>query len=320
MVKKITAKKHYTDEQMKKKEGKFFDDTSFKIYKENVDIYSEEGELLVKFRKNVLTDKECEILFDTRGAATSSIRPSASGIPKGKSKYMTSISKSTGKPVIHLSSKNRVRSGIVGYYDTLSMFSSYTNKSGNKNKNLRCRKTAFTGNNMDKFKKCLPVFKKVSSLYKKLVPDRYKLQKQAISQINKDFVIKDTVFTTVTVNKNFRTALHTDHGDLEEGMGNILVVSDSDKYKGAYTMFPQYKFGIDVRNGDIAFMNVHKWHCNSKMESDKKDEVNRISFVFYLRKKMMMACPNMKLFRSKSKSKSKSKKRKSPKTKRKSIK
>ena len=309
MVKKIIVKKHYTDEQMKKKEGQFFDESCCKIYKENVDVYSEDGELLVKFRKNVLNDKECKILFDSRGAAISSIRPSASGIPKGKSKYKKSTSKSTGKLIVSLNSKNRVRSGIIGYYDTLSMFSPYTNKSKSKNKNLRCRVTAFTGKNMNKFKDCLPIFKKVNGLYKKLVNNKYKNQKEAINQINPNFVIKDTVFTTVTVNKNFRTALHTDHGDLEEGMGNILVVSDSDKYKGAYTMFPQYKFGIDVRNGDIAFMNVHKWHCNSNMESVKKEDVNRVSFVFYLRKKMIMSCPNTKILRSKSK------KRKSPNTK-----
>jgi len=41
-------------------------------------------------------------------------------------------------------------------------------------------------------------------------------------------------------------------------------------------------------------MDVHKWHCNSKMESDKKDDINRISFVFYLRKKMMWTCPKLK--------------------------
>lgn len=275
---------------MKKKEGTFFDGSSYKIYKEDVDVYSEEGKLLVKFRKNVLTDKECKILFESRGAAARAVRPSASGIPKDKPKYTKSKSKSTGKVVVSLTSKNRVNSGIFGYYDNLSMFS---NKSLNKDKNLRCRKSAFMQKNMDKFKDCLPVFKKVNSLYKKLVPDKYKMQKKAISKINPDFVIKDTVFTTVTVNKNFRTALHTDGGDFEEGMGNILVVSDNDNYKGAYTMFPRYKFGIDVRNGDLAFMNVHEWHCNSKMESNTKDKVNRVSFVFYLREKMMMTCPNM---------------------------
>ena len=247
---------------MKKKEGSFFDGSSYKIYKEDVDVYSEEGKLLVKFRKNVLTDKECKILFESRGAAARAVRPSASGIPKDKPKYTKSKSKSTGKVVVSLTSKNRVNSGIFGYYDNLSMFS---NKSLNKDKNLRCRKTAFMQKNMDKFKDCLPVFKKVNSLYKKLVPDKYKMQKKAISKINPDFVIKDTVFTTVTVNKNFRTALHTDGGDFEEGMGNILVVSDNDNYKGAYTMFPRYKFGIDVRNGDLAFMNVHEWHCNTRI-------------------------------------------------------
>ena len=290
MIQKIIVKKQYTDEQMKKKEGTFFDGSSYKIYKEDVDVYSEEGKLLVKFRKNVLTDKECKILFESRGAAARAVRPSASGIPKDKPKYTKSKSKSTGKVVVSLTSKNRVNSGIFGYYDNLSMFS---NKSLNKDKNLRCRKTAFMQKNMDKFKDCLPVFQKVNRLYKKLVPDKYKMQKKAISKINPDFVIKDTVFTTVTVNKNFRTALHIDGGDFEEGMGNILVVSDNDNYKGAYTMFPRYKFGIDVRNGDLAFMNVHEWHCNSKMESNTKDKVNRVSFVFYLREKMMMTCPNM---------------------------
>ncbi len=108
---------------MKKKEGTFFDGSSYKIYKEDVDVYSEEGKLLVKFRKNVLTDKECKILFESRGAAARAVRPSASGIPKDKPKYTKSKSKSTGKVVVSLTSKNRVNSGIFGYYDNLSMFS-----------------------------------------------------------------------------------------------------------------------------------------------------------------------------------------------------
>ena len=106
MVKKIIVKKHYTDEQMKKKEGQFFDESCCKIYKENVDVYSEDGELLVKFRKNVLNDKECKILFDSRGAAISSILPSASGIPKGKSKYKKSA-------VLYILHKNSCLKSII---------------------------------------------------------------------------------------------------------------------------------------------------------------------------------------------------------------
>ena len=289
MVKKITVDKKYTDDEMSKNDGSFFDDKGVKIYRENVDVYSKEGKLLVRFRKNVLTKTECNILFDSRGAAISAIRPSASGSPKGKTKYVFQKSKSTGKRMSVLRSKNRIRSGIIGFY-TLSNFLKSSKEKIKKNE--KCRATAFTGKNMDKFKECLPIFKKVDRLYKKLVPKKYKIQKEAIQKIDNDFVIKDTVFTTVTVNKNFRTALHKDSGDLKEAMGNILVVSDKDDYKGAYTMFPQYNFGIDVRSGDIAFMDVHEWHCNSKMENP--NEASRVSFVFYLREKMLKACPNKK--------------------------
>jgi len=306
MVKKIIVKKHLSDEDMKKKEATFINDDGIKIYKESVDVYTDEGKLLVRFRKNVLTKKECETLLESKGAAGKTVRPNASGTPKGKNKYIKGRSKKTGKVVVYLSGQKttkRDNSGIMGFYDSISYFGAVANRELNKNnKNKRCRLTAFTKKNMDKFKDCLPIFKKVSVMYKKLVPGKYKVQKEAISAINDDFVIKDTVFTTVTVNKNFRTALHQDSGDLRESMGNILVVSDRDDYKGAYTMFPQYKFGIDVRNGDLAFMDVHEWHCNSKMENP--NEANRVSFVFYLREKMMRACPNMKK-RSRSRSRSK---------------
>jgi hypothetical protein len=44
-------------------------------------------------------------------------------------------------------------------------------------------------------------------------------------QSSQDFIIKDTAFSTVTVNKNFRTAGHYDNGDLKEGFGNLGVIS-----------------------------------------------------------------------------------------------
>ena len=295
MFKKIVVKKFFSDEEMQKKEGKFIDDSGVKIYKESVDIYNNEGKILVRFRKNVLTKKECETLLESKGAASKTIRPNASGSIKGKKKYTVRKSKKSNKIVISLSrqkGKKKDSSGIMGFYDSISYFGAVSNRELNKkNKNKRCRLTAFTMKNVNKFENCLPIFKKVSRMYKKLVPDKYKIQKEAISKISPEFVIKDTVFTTVTVNKNFRTALHKDSGDLKESMGNILVVSDKDEYNGAYTMFPQYNFGIDVRNSDIAFMDVHEWHCNSKFENPSK--ANRVSFVLYLREKMMKSCPNL---------------------------
>ena len=280
---KNIVKKVLSDEYMIKNEGKFFTDRKIIILDKDVDIYTDEGKLLLKFRKNVISTTDSETLYENLKSAAimNSGRPDASGIPKDGQKYEYVESKSTGK-MLHVL-RPRVRSGIVGFYDSISNFGRIHNKN---NSEILCRKTAYTGKHMEKFKKCLPIFKKIDRIYKKLVPEYYKQQHKAILKINHDFRIKDTIFTTVTVNKNFRTALHRDSGDLKQGFGNLVICSEGE-YKGGYTMFPQYGIGIDCRDGDFLAMNVHEWHCNSKITG----KGTRVSFVFYLREKMLNTCP-----------------------------
>jgi hypothetical protein len=288
-MKEIYVSKKISDDKIEKKEGSFFTDDDIKIYKNDIDIYTTDGKLLLKFRKNVLSEKDCSVLYNNlKGVATlGATRPSASGIPLNGKKYKTIKSKSTGKMLRVLTTK--AKSGIAGYYDTTSNFG-YTRSKNLKNKsNVKCRQTAFNSKHIKKYKECLPVFQKIDKIYKKLVPKYYKIQKDAISKINKKYIIEDTIFTTVTVNNNFRTALHKDGGDLKDGFGNLVICSDGE-YKGGYTMFPQYGIGVDCRNGDFLAMNVHEWHCNSKMTGSG----TRISYVFYLREKMIRSCPNSK--------------------------
>ena len=57
----------------------------------------------------------------------------------------------------------------------------------------------------------------------------YKLslkQKEELDQANKQphYKIKNTCFSTITINRNFRTALHKDAGDFSEGFGNLTVI------------------------------------------------------------------------------------------------
>ena len=105
------------------------------------------------------------------------------------------------------------------------------------------------------------------------------------SQNYNKFVIDNTAFSTVTINHNWRTALHCDSGDFEEGFGN-LVVCEKGKYKGGYTGFPQFGVAFDVRHGDFLAMNVHEWHCNTALQG-KKEKFSRMSVVCYLREKMI---------------------------------
>lgn len=277
---KYIAKKYFNN--FDKYEGKFFNGEKYKIFYDDIDIYNENDELLCKFRKNILNKDETEKLFKLKTAAKSGYtRPSASGFKSKKEKYKYIISKSSGKKLHVLTSKST--SGIVGFYDNTSHF-------GNKDLDelYKCRMTAFTSKNFEKYKDCLKIFQKINKIFKKLVPINYKNQLNAIKKINSEYIIPKTVFTTVTVNKNFRTALHKDVGDLKDGFGIMIVISDNDLYKGSFTLFPEYKIGIDCRNGDLLAFDVHQWHCNSEMIGN---ESTRLSFIFYLREKMIQNCP-----------------------------
>ena len=291
-TKQYIVSKIISDEEIKKLEGKFFNDDGMMIFDEDVDIYTEDNRLLLKFRKNKINNEDCKTLFESKGAATPSKRPSASGIEEGKNKYDWIESQTTGKQLYVLTNKTKVNSGIIGYYDSSSNFGHHLYKE----EEVKCRLTSYTSKNYDKFENCLPIFKKIDNIYKYLVPEFYDIQKNATKKIDPQFIIKDTIFTTVTVNKNFRTALHCDVGDLKEGFGNLVVVSEGE-YTGGYTLFPQYSVGVNCQNGDFLAMDVHQWHCNS----EKEGEGTRLSFVFYLREKMMKECPLIKVKKVKNK-------------------
>jgi hypothetical protein len=123
------------------------------------------------------------------------------------------------------------------------------------------------------------------------------------------YQIADTAFSTLTVNMNFRTAMHRDAGDFQEGFGNLSVI-EWGRYQGGETLFPQYGVGINLRTGDFVAMDVHQWHCNSGIHQTAADKAfneslpdirtrdsttgvvgsqerfQRISFVCYFREKI----------------------------------
>ena len=146
------------------------------------------------------------------------------------------------------------------------------------------RMTHFNMNTPDKYEKTLPLLHTVNRVYKRLVPTCFAKQNAKAVQI-RGFTIDDTAFTTVTLNLNHASRLHTDKGDDEEGFGNLTVVEHGPPYKGGETCFPRYGLGVNVRTGDILFMNVHEPHCNSPIEYSAPD-AERLSVVCYLRKQI----------------------------------
>lgn len=149
------------------------------------------------------------------------------------------------------------------------------------------RATSFTSHKPDKFAMGFPFLQSLSRGFSELLPNRYAKQKEACDKLDQRFVIPKTVFTTLTVNKTFRTAAHRDAGDLNEGFSNLTVVSNNGKYRGGYLVLPEYRVAVNIRPGDLLLINNHEGiHGNTEMIIEDP-EAERISFVSYFREKML---------------------------------
>jgi hypothetical protein len=313
-AKEVVIKAVMTNDQIKAREGTYFNEKEVdKIYDEDIDVYrldpdTGDKKLLLKFRKNVFTDNEIKIGWEGfyQTAAASRNRGAAAGPIDLKSKYWqkrkpTEITKwstryvQDGK-VSKMRVNNNVMSSVLGYFEKTPFMG------------LPCRITSYTQRFFRQFKHGIPFIEAIDDKFKKLTPEAHAEQYAAVSR-KPAYRIANTAFSSVTLNRNFRTALHMDDGDFRQGFGNLSVI-ERGEYSGGYTLFPQYGIGVDVRTGDFLAMDVHQWHCNTELyETKEQAEKNkklpdiykddpevgtlgsnkpytRISFVCYFREKL----------------------------------
>ena len=343
----LILKQNLSNEEISKREGEFFSESECKyIIKTDTDAYyidenetdgiKNKKKLLFKFRKNVIPNEICINAYNAledhaqkknhnRGAASGKIKlnklPNHVGKITKTDKFRVFYKTKSGK-VSRDNISNMSKSNIAGYYDRPDR-NEYNKKYNNKTKKNNtkavdmCRITKFTKDEPEKWKSVIPLVKEADKLFKNLVPDRYRIQ---IARANKtpDFQIAKTAYSTITVNYDWRTAIHRDSGDLEEGFGNLCVLEkvkskiekddkddkddkdekdekddkdekdekddkdESVEFKGCMLSFPRFGACIDVRQGDFLAMDVHEYHSNTELEGN-----GRLSVVCYLRKKML---------------------------------
>ncbi len=262
----LSLKRCLTDKQAERLKTQFLDESHYDmVITEDTDAYDRQMNLLFKFRKGALP---FDILKSGADAFKGSIqstegRGAASGYTgKRLRKDGTYSNTNVG---------NFVESGNVGFMDSSAMV-------------RYCRKTAFARDYFEKFQAGVPFVKKVDDLYRELCPEHYARQRAIADATNRNYVIKDTSFTTVTVNKNFRTAVHKDSGDYQEGFGNLCCYREG-HYEGGYFCLPEFRVAIDMQNTDMLFVDVHRWHGNTEFINCSEDWL-RISFVIYYREYM----------------------------------
>lgn len=167
-----------------------------------------------------------------------------------------------------------VMSGIAGYFDRYPRIP-------------YGRATAYTEKNPDKFALSFPYLRKLNQQFAELLPNRYAAQLACAAQLDPRFRISDTVFTTLTVNHNWRTACHRDAGDLTKGFSNICGVTgpEGKGWKGGQFILPEYRIAINLQPGDMLLVNNHDGiHGNDALEGDDND---RMTIVAYFREKML---------------------------------
>jgi hypothetical protein len=264
-----------SDKEASKLSGKLLGDKDFNLlinYDADV-ICQESGNVIAKFRKNIIPGNIAKAGFEN--LKTAAKHTNNRGVSSGD--VETDILKR--RPVKKdgtMSNTNKalqkVNSGIIGFFDRNARFP-------------YCRQTAFNEHEFKKFKNAYPIIKFVDKKYSELMPEHYKLQRKIADETSKDFVIPDTAFTTVTVNKNWQTAVHTDKGDFEKGFGNLVVLRKG-RYTGGYFVVPKWGVAFDIQNCDLLLVDVHQWHGNTPI--NKIDEkATRISLVMYYREKMI---------------------------------
>ncbi len=270
-MKTYKLKKVLHTEEAAKLKGKFLSDDSFDILiNEDSDGYDVNGNLLFRYRKNAIP-------FDILKNGYTSFKDSIE-LTEGRGIASGSSHKRIRKDgsVSNITVGNKVMSGNVGYMDSSAMIK-------------YCRKTAFARKYFDKFKQGIPFVEFIEQKYEELCPSYHAKQKAIATGTNQNYLIGNTCFTTITINENFRTAVHQDSGDLSDGFGNLIVYREG-SYDGGFFCMPEYRVAIDMQNCDILFADVHKWHGNTEL-TNKSDDYKRISFVLYYREKMYL-CNN----------------------------
>lgn len=273
-MKKIKLKTKTTEGELSKLLYEFANENHYdEIIDEDCDCYDTQGKPVLFLRKNYINK---DVLYgayknlekaaqptSNRGASSGGDRKHTITKEGRKTKTLQVYDKKTGEVI-------KDKSGIIGYFD----------RSGHYD---FCRTTAFNIYQKEKFEKAMPLINSVNKGFKDIVPERYKKQKAMVLATNPNYRIGETAFSTITVNKDYRTAFHTDQGDYPGGFGNLVAYCKD--IEPVYLVLPKFRVAVNLQTNDLLLVDVHQIHGNTEIVK-KTDSGVRLSFVMYYRNNM----------------------------------
>ena len=254
---------------LKLQEGHFFDFTSnwmqidldhYPTSLTKIEIYDEKTKQpLALLKRGAIPLDLCELAVKSYLDIAKNQASTRRGMAAGHEKEYISLKYNKTAPV---------HTSVLGYFDSAN---------GKK----PCRLTKLS---QQDYHNSFPFIQSINECFKEMCPESYKKQYEAV--LATSYQIQDTAYSTITVNYNFRTALHVDKGDYKEGFGNLVVCSKN--ISGGYLLFPRYEVAIQVNTGDFLAMNVHEYHCNSPIDYNYNDGISsyRLAIITYFRQSL----------------------------------
>jgi len=154
-----------------------------------------------------------------------------------------------------------------------------------------CRLTTITSEHWDQYVQLFPLAQHLNDIFRTYCPLHHMWQAEASSRIDPSYLLKGTVCTTATCNKNFATALHIDQGDLPEGRG-VLTMFTGGKFTGGELAYPQYRLAVRYRMLDVLITDNHQPHGNLTIIGDPKAYI-RLALILYFRSGLLKRCPSL---------------------------
>lgn len=262
---------------IKLKEGHFFDFTSnwtvidldkYPYPTDTIEIYDQlTNNPLALLKRNAIPLDLCDLAVSSFLDIAKNQSSTRRGMAAGHVKEYISTKYNKTAPV---------NTSVLGYFDSAN---------GKK----PCRLTKLS---QDEYCNSFPFIKSIDECFKELCPEAYQKQYDAVSTTA--YQIENTAYSTITINYNFRTALHVDKGDYKDGFGNLVICSKN--IDGGYLLFPRYEVAIQLNTGDFLAMNVHEYHCNSPINYKNNNETNfayRLAIITYFRQSLRNCKPSV---------------------------
>jgi hypothetical protein len=233
-----------SDAELAEKRGLIVTDDDYNaVLTRDARVHRPDGRLLCVFRRQAIPEDVAERALPALRSATRGVTFNR-GLASGTERMARSSSKRT--------QARAVRSNIVGAFDPAGQ-------------RFHCRLTSWTAREAEQFAHLMPLLQAIAVAYRTEVPDRYEAQMEYVRLTDPSWIIPGTPFTTVTVNRNYSTGVHTDSGDLERGFSNLTVLR-AGAWTGGRLVFPRYRLAVEVGHRDTLLMDAHEPHGNTRID------------------------------------------------------